>query len=284
MNNSSITNEFPYKSPLLITVFSIIVILTFIFNLYILCTIIFNKKLHNTTNFYFVSTSLTGLIVASLNMTFETIYITDNFKWKHELTLCIIWYTLDLCTCFINLASFTIISYIRYSFIKSPNKEWASKFMQKSILVLIWILPLLVISLVNGVFMSENPPLKDDCYIAYGLNILIPIIGLFIALPLFSLIVVNFKTMIQLKVRFHKMSKIHARLPRVKILVIPEIQNTTSHHHHQHHHQGEKNSSNNMHDGPHLAKEQKALLTLIFLSIILIVCWLPYIIILPMVF
>ena len=57
---------------------TILCLLTLFTNLYVLLTILMNKKLHVIINFFFVSSSITGIIVAVLNIPFETVYVVHG--------------------------------------------------------------------------------------------------------------------------------------------------------------------------------------------------------------
>lgn len=297
------------ERPTLFIFLVIFILCTLLANVFVAMAIIFNKKLHNTTSFYILSTSLTGMVISFLNMPFETIYVIENYNWNYGLPLCILWYTLDLSNCSINLSSFTIVSYIRFKSITSPNKPWAKMWVKIVILVHIWALPLLMWSLVNGLLMTSYPPDSNNCFCAYSNYILITLIVVMFVCPLIGLLAVNFFIMYELHLRVKKMKQINPFSAHA---------NVTHHCHHHHDHRSHSNSiqtathpsgknslsvnkhpnsSNraNNHDenNPDMAsntnakfnftKEKKALISLIFIQISLVVCWTPYIVILPLV-
>ncbi len=132
---------------------TIFCLLTFFTNLYVLLTIILNKKLHVMINLFFISTSITGIIVAVLNIPVETVYAVRGYRWHHGISSCILWYTLDACTCAVNMYSLAIVSFIRYRTIKRPTQR-LQRGMLAAALVLIWTLPFTVWSIVNTSLMT----------------------------------------------------------------------------------------------------------------------------------
>jgi hypothetical protein len=254
---------------------------TLLANLLVALSIILNKNLHNTTSFYIMSSTITGMIISMVNMPFETIYVMEKYSWSKGLFTCTLWYVFDLSNCSINLSSFTIVSYIRLKSIKTPNKPWASRSTKRCILILIWLVPILIWSNVNFFLFYQFPPDVDDCYSNYSNHVLISLICVLFLCPLCILLTINVLVMHELKLRVKKMGNIGLRQLRaksssrpIKINAISPNLSTNQSPSHPFRHQPR---------ALNLTKEKKALLSLVCIQVSLVVCWMPYIVILPLV-
>jgi hypothetical protein len=275
------------QKPVLFGAFLLFSLLILLINTYVILTIFLNKKLRNMTNFYFLIISFTGMIVSIINVPFESIYTIEDYRWNYGLLTCIIWYSIDLSTTTTNLITFNIISYIRLKSITSPNKPWASKFVRIVAFIFSWLLPSTVWSILNGLLMSANPPDYNNCFIAYSLSILLCAISIMFVIPLFSLMIINWKIVHELRMRIKKMKKV---TPKNKInkSKVYSNENTANSSFNSTYQDPNKQIKNIARTTAHLNynylnKERKAIIALILIQISLFICWLPYIVILPLV-
>jgi hypothetical protein len=274
--------DYMIQKPILFVAVLLLALLILMINTYVILTIFFNKKLRNMTNFFFLITSFTGIIVSIINIPFESIYVIEEYRWNYGLTTCIIWYSIDLSTTTTNLITFNIISYIRLKSITTPNKSWAPKFIRIIVFVASCILPSAVWSTLNGLLMSSNPPDYNNCFIAYSLSILLSLIVIMFVIPLVSLMIINWNIVHELRMRIKKMRKItpNKSINKNKASsnesIVSSLNSTN---------QNTTNISRPVArlSYSYLNKERKAIIALILIQISLIICWLPYIAILPLV-
>lgn len=221
------------------------IVLTFCANVLVILTISLNKNLHNIHNIYFISSSLCGLLLC-IDFSLEFVQVLLDFSWPFNVGICVFWEILDLSICSVVLLTFTLISFNRFMSIKSPFKAWASQDVQKILILLIWIFPISLWALINVTLMLEKSPPDNDCFITYSHYLCYGLILLTCFVPLCLGLLLNAMSIRELKSL--RRTSVRQRRP-----------STT------------------------LSKDQKAIFTLLALELTTIVCWLPYIVILPLV-
>jgi hypothetical protein len=271
-------------------IFILIIIATFTLNLYIVVIIATNKKLHVAVNIFTVSLCAVGIVIACINMPFQLVYLLDGYEWYLGLNTCIMWYIFDLSACTVSMLNFIVITFIRYMAIIKPQDDWAPKKVQVLFLCLIWIVPFVLWSISLSVLMNQSPPEGSDCYLSVDIEYSIPADVFAFLIPLVLLIALNFKLILELRKRTVKVlaskpaKSVEDNIGTKAILLlifnnflfffsedsavtttIIMITKKTS---------GLKVP---------FKKEKKAILALVILQIGFLVCWMPFIVVFPMV-
>ena len=175
----------------------------FLLNLYIIVIILMNKKMHISVNFFIASACVSSLLMSIFSLPFEIVLLFENFYWNLGFTLCKIWYILDFTTCTSSFLFLISITFIRYKSIVSPHDEWASKKIQIVIFCLIWVVPITIWSVIFSKFLNDNSE-NSKCLLKMKHNIDDISVSFLFLLPLFILVAINIKLILELRKRSKK--------------------------------------------------------------------------------
>ncbi|VDN91136.1 unnamed protein product [Brugia pahangi] len=180
---SSLTRE--TLSILIIVLLSLLCAVGLLGNLLVCIAIKLNRKLHNITNYFLFSLTLTDLLVCGVVMPLSLIVELHQGMWTWNFLMCLLYIYADVFLCTASIVHMSIISIDRYLGISKPLKARnKSKTLMKVKLASVWIAtiliscPIVIMALTDSrnVFNGNTCRITNRYYMIYGsiLAFLIP--------------------------------------------------------------------------------------------------------------